>query len=275
MKTKVILFGVFFMSVLGQKSIAQDLWMATLQHGETMRAFYGSEALNDALASAVTNDVISLSAGVFTAPVITKAVTIQGAGYMMDNKNNRFRTTLLGETTVNIANGEKGLLLEGLHTQSNFIVNGDSLCNFIIRKCRLSNLTINAKAIDGEIGQSKIYKLDWTETRNLFIHHVVMYQVYGNNKTNEVGVVMDHCVVTGHLENNVTAVIQNSLIKNARGTNACAFYNNVITQKDDYYSSYDYLISSSTLSGNKIWTINTSANSDYNNCPDVYPKIRN
>lgn len=270
MKTKLFLFAVIMMSVLSQKTIAQDLQMATLQHGDTMKAFYGSEALNDALASAETGDIISLSAGVFTAPAITKAVTIQGAGYMMDQENNRYRTTLLGEATVNIPNGEKGLLLEGLHTQSDFTIDGDSLCGFIIRKCRLSKLTINAKAVNGEIGQSKIYQLDWTETRNLFIHHVVMHQVYGNNKLNEEGVVIDHCVVTGHLENNVTAVIQNSMIKNARGTNACAFYNNVITQNSISNSYYSYMISSNTLSGNTIWTVTVFG---YDDCPSEYSSL--
>lgn len=227
MKTRIFLFGVM-MSVLSQKAVAQDLQMATLQHGETMKAYYGPDALNDALGAAAMGDIISLSGGVFNAPSITKAVTIQGAGYVMDAPNDRYRTTFLGETTVNIPNGEPGLLLEGLHFVNDVKFNGDSICQFTIRKCRMENLMFYAKIVDGEIYHNKIYHLDWTETRNLFIHHDVMHQVYGNNNSNEVGVVIDHCVVTYRLNSDVTAVIQNSLIKNPIGTTACAFYNNVL-----------------------------------------------
>lgn len=241
MRTSFFLFVM--MSALSIKAAAQDLQMATLQHDETMKAFYGPDALNEALASAATSDIISLSAGVFNAPAITKAVTIQGAGYVMDAPNNRYRTTLLGETTVNIPNGEPGLLLEGLHFVNDVNVNGDSICQFTIRKCRMGNLTFNAKIVDGEIYHNKIYQLNWTETRNLFVHHDVMHNVYGNRNSNEVGVVIDHCVVTNSIYTDVTAVIQNSMIRNSYGTAACAFYNNV---------SYYWAPSASIASGNTV-----------------------
>lgn len=247
MKTRLFLFGVMMAACLtGQEAKAQDLQMATLQHGEDMNAYYGPNALNDALGAAATGDVISLSSGVFDAPAITKAVAIQGAGYVMDAPNNRYRTTFRGTTNINIPNGEAGLLLEGLHFVDDVTVDGDSICQFIIRKCRMGNLTFNAKIVDGEIYHNKIYNLDWTETRNLFIHHDVIRHLQGNDNSNEVGVVIDHCVITWGIASDVTAVIQNSLIRIAIGTAGCAYYNNVCAD----WSVYTSIQSGNTALGN-------------------------
>ena len=73
---------------------------------------------------------------------------------------------------------------------------------------------------------------------------------------NQVAVDVDHCVVTGCLRNTVTAVVRNSLLKNALGTTACAFYNNVISQNRGHNSQSSYWyggITSTYVSGNTIW----------------------
>lgn len=252
MKTRLFLIGVMMMSgLMIQKAQAQMVQMATVQHGEGMRAFYGVEALKDAVAAAATGDIISLSAGQFNAPTINKAVTIQGAGYVISSGN---YTAIVGETTVEVPDGAAGLVVEGLHFMGKFTVAGDSLCSFAFRKCRMDSLQFSAKIVEGELGQSKVQYLTYAETNRFYVHHVVMHEIDATN-VNQVAVDIDHCVVTGCLRNTVTAVVRNSLLKNARGTSSCAFYNNVLSQNMSSNSLYFCGgITSIYVSGNTIWS---------------------
>ena len=256
MKTRLLLIGVMMMSgLMIQKAQAQVVQMATVQHGEGMRAFYGVEALKDAVAAASTGDIISLSAGQFNAPTINKAVTIQGAGYVISSGN---YTAIVGETTVEVPDGSTGLVVEGLHFIGKFTVAGDSLCSFAFRKCRMGSLLFSAKIVEGELGQSKVQYLTYAETNRFYVHHVVMHEIKATN-VNQVAVDIDHCVVTGCLLNSVTAGVRNSLLKDAIGTSSCAFYNNVLSQNMwSIYSSSNYYcggIKSTYVSGNTIWNI--------------------
>lgn len=272
MKTRLLLIGVMMMSgLMIQKAQAQVVQMATVQHGEGMRAFYGVEALKDAVAAAATGDIISLSAGQFNAPTINKAVTIQGAGYVISSGN---YTAIVGETTVEVPDGATGLVVEGLHFMGKFTVAGDILCSFAFRKCRMDSLQFSAKIVEGELGQSKVQYLTYAETNKFYVHHVVMHEINATN-VNQVAVDIDHCVVTGCLRNTVTAVVRNSLLKNALGTSSCAFYNNVLSQNmwSNYSSTYYYCggIISTYVSGNTIWSASYSYS--YNFVHDSYKAL--
>lgn len=65
---------------LGLGAMAQDSRVATLQHGTNFRTYYGTDAFISAHTDAADGDVITLTAGEFNCPVITKAVTIRGEG---------------------------------------------------------------------------------------------------------------------------------------------------------------------------------------------------
>lgn len=264
MKTRFFAIVVMMIACfMGQETQAQVVQMATVQHGETMKAFYGIEALKDAIGSAQDGDIISLSAGQFNAATINKAVTIQGAGHVIASGN---YTAIVGETTIDVSDGSKGLLIEGLHCIGKVTVAGDSLCNFIFRKCRMGDLVFTAKIIEGELGQSKVQNLTYAETNRFYVHHTVMHTINATNE-NQVAVDMDHCVVTGNLYNSVTAVVRNSMLKNASGTSACAFYNNVMSQNRCYGNSWPWSanITSPYLSGNTIWVLDTNTEKDVNN----------
>lgn len=258
MKTRLFLLGVIMASTfVGQKVQAQVVQMATVQHGETMKAYYGLEALKDAIAAAATGDVISLSAGQFNAPTINKAVTIQGAGYVIASGN---YTAIVGEMTVDVPDGTKGLLVEGLHCIGKVTVAGDSLCSFIFRKCRMGDLVFNAKIVEGELSQSKVQNLTYAKASNFYVHHIVMHEISSSGEENQVAVDIDHCVVTGCLLKTVTAVVRNSLLKNASGTSACAYYNNVMSQNTYNFGQYWVgRITSAYLSGNIIFEISSSS----------------
>ena len=268
MKTRLFIFGVVMIGCLiGQKVQAQVVQMATVQHGETMKAYYGLEALKDAIAAAAAGDVISLSTGQFNAPTINKAVTIQGAGYVIANGN---YTAIVGEMTVDVPGGAKGLLIEGLHCIGKVTVAGDSLCGFTFRKCRMGDLVFNAKIVEGELGQSKLKKLTYAEANKFYVHHDVIHEIYATYES-QIAVDIDHCIVTGCLRNTVTAVVRNSLLKNASGTSACAYYNNVMSQNGFNFGQYWVgRITSAYLSGNKIFEISTT---EYDNTEKNYAAL--
>ncbi len=265
MKKRLFAIVVMLSFMLAHKAGAQAVQMATLQHGETMKAFYGLDALSDALASAVKGDVISLSEGIFNAPTFNKPVTIQGAGFYIDKEGKQAWTSIKDDPVINIPNGETGLKIEGIHFAGNVTVEGDSLCQFTLTKCRIGDFTAKAKLVEGEISQSYIKNMKYAETRKFYIHHVVMHTIDATNE-NQISVDVDHCVLTGNMAAAVTAVVRNSLLKNVQGTASCAFYNNVISQNSTHYEWHGK-ITSIYLVGNTIWTINTI---DYNGTNSGY-----
>lgn len=83
MKKSIILAIALVMSVA---TFAQQL--ATLNHNDSITVYYGMNALQQAHASAVNGDIITLSSGIFNSVNITKAVTIRGAGAWTDTNGN-------------------------------------------------------------------------------------------------------------------------------------------------------------------------------------------
>ena len=121
---------------------AQEVQMATLQHGEQMTAYYGANALTSALETAQKGDIISLSAGTFNVETINKAVTIQGAGYVNDAEKNRHRTSLVGNggnIAISLPEGDSGLTIEGIWTDSYFNLSGE-LNQLTFKKCSISSI---------------------------------------------------------------------------------------------------------------------------------------
>ena len=77
--------------------------MATLNHEGTISTFYGTVALRQAHAAAVSGDVITLSSGTFLSTDISKAVTIRGAGMDVTKVNDIVNepTILSGDFKIN------------------------------------------------------------------------------------------------------------------------------------------------------------------------------
>ena len=91
MKVKKFFVAAMFVTISVASVCAQDVQLATLQQGEDLKVFYGADALKNALDAASTGDLITLSAGTFNDVTITKAVTIQGAGYVTDVQSGNFQ----------------------------------------------------------------------------------------------------------------------------------------------------------------------------------------
>ena len=103
----------FFISLItaiacGAGVMAQENWIATLQHGSDIQAFYGEDALSAAHEAAVDGDIITLSAGEFNGLEVTKAITLRGEGTEKTHIKTRITFTIPEKSTHT-------LFLEGLN----------------------------------------------------------------------------------------------------------------------------------------------------------------
>lgn len=91
----------------GAGVMAQENWIATLQHGSDIQAFYGENALSAAHEAAVDGDIITLSAGEFYGLNVTKAITLRGESMERTLIKSRITFTIPEKSTHT-------LVLEGL-----------------------------------------------------------------------------------------------------------------------------------------------------------------
>ena len=117
---------------------AQGVQVATLQHGENMKAYYGSGSFVKALEDAVDGDVISLSSGIFDVPndEISKRITIQGAGYVQKETTGRNATYLTGLTFGEIPDSDIPIIIEGVSLTN---ISLASVSNVVVRKVSVLN----------------------------------------------------------------------------------------------------------------------------------------
>ena len=146
MKAKSLQFGkamsaalfVLLLNVVGLKNaLAQNL-VATLQHGDDISMYYGSNAFVQAHEAAQTGDIITLSSGTFNPTTITKAITLRGAGCCMDTVTGIYPTIFENSITANVSDNENSLTIEGILFNSTFYFGILNNPRFI--KCNLDYL---------------------------------------------------------------------------------------------------------------------------------------
>lgn len=109
---------------------------ATLQSGETVKPFYGADALKDALSAATNGDVITLSTGVFKSPgTIAKEVTIIGTyAFSNDASKSSYIDNYLTITANNVT-------LEAIRHIYTLTIKGAD--NLTIERCYLPTIADN------------------------------------------------------------------------------------------------------------------------------------
>ena len=125
-------------------SFAQTSMMATLNHEGTISTFYGTLALRQAHAAAVSGDVITLSSGTFLSTDITKAVTIRGAGMEVTKAYDIVNepTVLGGDFRIKIPAEDTGrLTLEGIFHNENIYFSEGQVKNALFLKSRFKNIS--------------------------------------------------------------------------------------------------------------------------------------
>lgn len=88
--------------------------VATLSHEGSLKPFYGKEALKEAYAVARDGDIITLSAGTFTALPMNKNIVIRGVGMIADASSDNTQTILTENLTVQLKDNEYEFVLEGV-----------------------------------------------------------------------------------------------------------------------------------------------------------------
>ncbi len=132
MKKALLLFSALCIATLG---FAQ-LPFATLTHNDSIRVYYGNNALQQAHAAAVGGDVITLSQGSFNAVNITKAVTIRGAGMFRDERAGTNATVLQNDFTINVSDTVNNLCITGIWHNNTITCTNAYRPQFI--KCRFN-----------------------------------------------------------------------------------------------------------------------------------------
>ena len=118
--------------------------MATLNHEGTISTFYGTVALRQAHAAAVSGDVITLSSGTFLSTDISKAVTIRGAGMDVTKAYDIVSepTVLGGDFNIKIPAEDTGrLTLEGIYHNGNLYFNQGQVKNSLFLKSRFKKIS--------------------------------------------------------------------------------------------------------------------------------------
>lgn len=220
----VLLMIHFFCSY----SFSQDRQLATLQHGADLQVFYGLSAFKSAMAAAVDGDIITLSAGTFTSENITKAVTIQGAGYVNDPANGRFMTNLSGNLSIVLPEGAKGMKIEGINT--NNVVSVGKATEFIFKRCRFYDLRFTDQSVNCQILQCRICHLSPDESsENLLLKNSVIYEVYNNG--DNATLLAENCVfITSHAysyTHNVVVTYKNCIVYTPSGNSSSIAYNSI------------------------------------------------
>ncbi len=132
MKKALLLFAALCIATL---SFAQ-LPFATLTHNDSIRVYYGNNALQQAHAAAVGGDVITLSQGSFYSVNITKAVTIRGAGMFRDERAGTNATVLQNDFTINVSDTVNSLCIIGIWHNNTITCTNAYRPQFI--KCRFN-----------------------------------------------------------------------------------------------------------------------------------------
>ncbi len=250
MKKFFMLTMLLCITLLGHAQ-ATDVQMATLQHGNEVKVFYGWNALKDAYtAAADSGDVITLSAGTFSGLTIQKSLTIIGNGFVRDEEKGIYPTIIESELnfssrdavnedgeTIKDAIGYSGTRLEGLKFMKNIHLRGKGPKGFEIVKCyqlrsnahiylaaSTENLTIRQSVLDNiYLG----YYGDYLH-KNMHITNSSFYLNYGNYNS-ESTIYIDHSIVDFHV---CTATVTNSVVKSAGNdvtANNCIFIDSAPT----------------------------------------------
>ena len=143
---KKLLFFVLAIC-LGSFLYAQQLHLtqfATLNHNDSITAYYGPSAFISAHDAAVHGDIVTLSPGTFTATNITKAITIRGAGMMKDTIANTLPTIIQGDFfSISVNNvPENHLFIEGIYFTGRLLYQTGFSPHF--KKCRFNTISRHA-----------------------------------------------------------------------------------------------------------------------------------
>ena len=136
---KKLILSLVAAIVAATATFAQGSLLATLSHDGDITAYYGTNALREAYAAAVSGDIITLGSGTFNAVDIAKGITIRGAG--MTPTGNSLPTIISGDFTIGSIDN-LSLTLEGIY-HNNTIYYNAAVDKVNLLKSRFKTITTN------------------------------------------------------------------------------------------------------------------------------------
>ena len=137
---KKVFFTLVAALMAATATYAQSSLVATLSHNGEIAVFHGATSLKQAMEAAEHGDIITLASGRYDAVDITKAVTLRGAGMEEDSITGAFRTQIVGDFAINIADSiNEHLTMEGLYHESTITMYG-TLSNTMLQKCQFKSI---------------------------------------------------------------------------------------------------------------------------------------
>ena len=185
----VYLMAVVTMAVCSVSAFAQNTLVATLTHGDEIRMFYGTNALQQACSAATHGDVINLSGGNFQSTKITQAVAVRGTGIHDANPTyivNAFDVEIPANVTVKLS-------FEGCRITNTMTIKG-TLSNAYFLKSSLAGVSVfssNGKMDNGMFVNCDVYGMS----------------LYGQSTAQIINSYVEHFSNSGKLASFVNCVI--------------------------------------------------------------------
>lgn len=239
----MITLFVLLLSVAGMKNaFAQQQQVAILQHNDTLSAFYGPNALNLAHTAAADGDTITLSSGNFEGCILTKAVTIHGAGCTDDTASYLAPTRIVSDVILRNTNETMPLTIEGVWFNKVFSFYGydgfsGTTKNVRFIKCNVDLLTLGHNYSNNSI-------------RDFYLDNCMIKQYDCRYSS---GVILQNCVVRFTNYNQINQYHMNFI------------YNSVVCLNDNVTLNNTRGFNSIIPTGNG----NTASNSTFYNCIDI------
>ena len=183
-KLFLILTSVF----VSAYAMAQDTFVATLEHNGEYTNFYNNTALTAAYEAAEDGDVITLSSGTFTCPNITKGVTIRGIGLAQLEQNKK--TYISTAFDVYAQDASRTVNLEGLYLQNTMNIYSDGSAetagtvNIIKTRCNAVNVLEKDSPTD-------------TTTVKVNFYNCWMNGEFKSNSASYTDIKVMNCYITG------------------------------------------------------------------------------
>lgn len=237
---KKFIFALMALVCIFVANAQNQLQCATLQHGDSMTIFNGTDGFANAYNAAVDGDVITLSGGEFSMPAnnyISKAIRVYGAGFETDEETGTEVTKLSSQMVIIMVSNFNSQIITGLHLEGLYI-----------------NGAISISGVDNAIEKLKDFTL-----KKCYVNG----SIYNTIDTIE-NAVYDQCVITGaaihdgySAGDNEARVIKSMLIKNCYLGGAFGGYNADLSfiMADHCISKGIFLISSNQ--GKKVYWSNS------------------
>lgn len=203
--------------------MAQNTFVATLQHNDEVKNYYGMTALQEAYNAAETGDIILLSSGVFNSVNIQKGIKVCGVGLGLDSK-----TVIKGDFEIRSLEASWKTSLEGVYALNNVNVysNDSAVSAGKIDFIKSQIGSFNGRATGNpSVASTPIVSIIQNILNNFSIDNnwssVSCFNslILGNSPTTKFSHVQSssfiNCVFSvGNLGNLYSAVFMNSIIRN-------------------------------------------------------------